>query len=208
MLNRTRTDRRWTVAAFIIAFAACPAAAQQSPAGARVSTSQPGKAAVVATVKASAVVSAIDPKTRAFTLRAADGQSVDLVAGDEVKNFAQVRVGDEVVVEYVRAVTLELRKGSGIRERTERSDAARTDPGARPGVAVGRRVTLVTDVLDVNPAQKTITLKGPKGNVVELDVKNPDHFKVVKKGDQVEVDYVEALAITVQPAPRKSGKPK
>jgi hypothetical protein len=64
----------------------------------------------------------------------------------------------------------------------------------------------MADVIDVNPKNKTITLKGPKGNVVELDVQNPDQFKVVKKGDKVEAVYTEALAIGVAPAPKKGAK--
>ena len=57
----------------------------------------------------------------------------------------------------------------------------------------------MTTVTDVNPKNNTISLKGPKGNVVVLDVKNPDHFKVVKKGDKVEAVYTEALAISEVP---------
>ncbi len=33
-----------------------------------------------------------------------------------------------------------------------------------------------------------------------LDVQNPDQFKVVKKGDQIEVTYTEAMALSVEPA--------
>ena len=36
-----------------------------------------------------------------------------------------------------------------------------------------------------------------------LDVHNPDQFKVVKKGDQVDVTYAEALAVSVEPAAAK-----
>jgi hypothetical protein len=67
-------------------------------------------------------------------------------------------------------------------------------------------------VVGVDPKRKTISLRGPKGNVVALDVQNPDHFKVVKKGDQVEVTYTEALAMSVEPAPKpaapKAAAPK
>ena len=38
------------------------------------------------------------------------------------------------------------------------------------------------------------------GNVVDLKVQNPDQFKVVKKGDQVEAVYTQALAVSVMPA--------
>jgi hypothetical protein len=42
---------------------------------------------------------------------------------------------------------------------------------------------------------------------VTLNVQNPDQFKVVKKGDQVEVTYTEALALSVEPAPKPAAKP-
>ena len=62
----------------------------------------------------------------------------------------------------------------------------------------------LADVLAVDPKKMTITVKSPKGNIVDLKVKNPDHFKVVKKGDQIEMVYVEALAMSVEPAPKKA----
>jgi hypothetical protein len=188
-------------------FFALPGFAQQAPVGTSVSASEPGKAAMAQTVKASAVVTAIDKATRTVTLKRANGQSFDVAAGDEVRNFDQVKVGDEVVVEYVRALTMELKKGGGApREKTESTDAVRAKQGEKPGAAAGRQVTVMADVIEVSPKKKTITLKGPKGNVVELDVKNPDQFKVVKKGDQVEVVYTEALAVAVVPATKKSAK--
>jgi hypothetical protein len=69
-------------------------------------------------------------------------------------------------------------------------------------------VTAIAKVTGVDKKAKTITLKGPRGNVVTLDVQNPDHFKVVKVGDEVEVVYTEAVAISVEPAPKKAGAKK
>jgi hypothetical protein len=185
---------------------ALPGFAQQAPTGAVVTASTPGKAVVAHTVKASAVVTAINAKTRTVTLKGADGATFDVDAGDEVRNFDQIKVGDEVVVQYVQALTLNLVKGGGVRSKSESTDMVRSKPGEKPGGAVGRQVTIMADVVDVNPKKKTITLKGPSGNIVVLDVKNPDHFKVVKKGDQVEADYVEAVAIAVLPKAKQGAK--
>jgi Cu/Ag efflux protein CusF len=179
---------------------ALPAFAQQAPLAVEVSSSTPGKAFMAESVKASAIVTGIDKATRTVTLKGPKGNVFDVVAGDEVKNFEQIKIKDEVIVTYVQALSLEVRKGSGIRERSEGMDAASAAPGQKPAAAVGRHVTVLADVIAVSKKHKTITLKGPKGNVVVLDVKNPDHFKVVKKGDQVEADYVEAMAISVEPA--------
>jgi hypothetical protein len=189
-----------------LVFAAAPAIAQQAPVGAEIKASEPGKVAVARAVKVSALVTAIDAASRTLTLKGAEGRVFELVAGDEVRNFDQIKVGDSVVVTYVRGLTMEVKKGSGIRESTEKTDAARAKPGEKPAGAVGRQITVLADVVAVDQKKKTITLKGPKGNVVELDVQNPDHFKVVKKGDQVLVDYVEAVAVSVEPAPKKGAK--
>jgi len=189
--------------ACLLLFAAAGAAqAQQSPAAATTFSSQPGRVAAAQAVKVSVVVTAIDPATRGLTLKTADGKTFDVVAGPEVRNFDQIKLNDRVVAQYIRALTLELRKGGGVRQGSESADAVRTPKGDKPGAAVGGRITVVADVVDVNQKNKTISLRGPKGNVVVLDVQNPDHFKVVKKGDQVEADYAEALAVSVEPAPK------
>ena len=65
-------------------------------------------------------------------------------------------------------------------------------------MAGARQITAIATVTAVDKKNSTITLKGPRGNVVTLDVHNPDQFKVVKKGDQVEA--TEALALSVEPA--------
>jgi hypothetical protein len=188
------------VVAMVLAASLQPALAQK-PAlkGEAVVASQPGKAAAVATVQATATVMAIDKATRTVTLKGPQ-RTVDVVAGDEVKNFDQIKVGDVVNVTYVEALTLELKKTRNKLDMKAETDAVRAAPGATPGGAVGRQITALCDVVAVDPKKSTITLKGPRGNVMDLNVRNPEHFKVVKKGDQVEVVYTEAVAMTLTPA--------
>jgi hypothetical protein len=186
-----------------------PALAQQQPGatGGTVVASEPGRAVMAREAKLSAQVVGLDKATRTVTLKGPKGNVVDIVAGDEVKNFDQIRLGDMVVARYVQALTLELRKtkvAGG--DAVVKEGAVRAQPGERPAGAVARQVTVIADVIGVDPKKKTITLKGPKGNVVELDVQNPDQFKVVKKGDQVEATYTEALALSVEPAPKPAAK--
>jgi len=197
------TRSRIALALITAAFAATAAAQQPKAATGAVVTSEPGKASIVEAAQISAQVVAIDKATRTVTLKGPKGNSVDVVAGDEVKNFDQIKLGDFVVARYVQALTLELRKTKAkAGEPTVREEAARAKPGERPAVAGAREVTAIADVIGVDAKKSTITLKGPRGNVVTLDVKNPDQFKVVKKGDQVEVTYTEALAVSVEPAPK------
>ena len=174
-------------------------------AGATVVASEPGKAAAVATVEVTATVVGIDKATRTVTLKGPK-QTVDVVCGEEVRNFDQIKVGDSVMVKYVEALTLELKKTKGKPDAKSETAAARATPGSRPAGAMGRQVTVLADVVAVDPKKSIISLKGPRGNVMDLKVQNQDHFKVVKKGDQVEAVYTEALAIAVAPAAKPAGK--
>ena len=58
---------------------------------------------------------------------------------------------------------------------------------------------MVADVVAVDPATQTVTLKGPQ-RTVDLKVRDPKQFALVSKGDQVEATYTEAVAIAVTPA--------
>lgn len=183
----------------IAAACALPAVAQT---GAVVSKG-PGVAGAAQTVHLAATITAIDPATRSITLKGPEGKEVTVNAGPQVKNFAQMKVGDQVNVAYTEALTLELKKGGGKAvARTEQAGAAGAKPGDRPAGLVGRQVTVVADVVDVNPATQTVTLRGPQ-RTVELKVRDPEQFKLVAKGDQVEATYTEAVAVEVTPAAKK-----
>ena len=103
---------------------------------------------------------------------------------------------------HLEAVTIELRKGSGIRERVESTTSDRAAPGAKPGGMVASRVTVIADVVAVNARTQTLTLRGPQ-RTVNLRVPDPKQFAVVKVGDQVEATFTEAVAVAVEPAPKR-----
>jgi hypothetical protein len=197
---------RRTIPLIAAALALAYQCAYAQPQGSAVVTSEPGKASAVRVIEATATVVAINAATRTVTVKNAQGKTRDIVCGDEVKNFAQIHVGDQVSLKYQEALSLELKKVKAEKGATVMEASARAEPGAKPAGAVGRQVTILADVVAVDPKKSTISLKGPAGNVVELDVQNPAQFKVVKKGDQVEAVYTEALAIAVTPAPKAEPK--
>ena len=196
--------------AFVALVALSPQAAisqAQKPGvqGGALVASEPGKAAMVSTVEITATVVAIDKATRTVTLKG-PRRTVDVVAGDEVRNFDQIHVGGQVAVKYVEALSLELKKTKAPLDAKSEEVGARAEPGSRPAGAAGRQVTVLADVVGVDEKKGIISLKGPRGNVIDLKVQNKDHFKVVKKGDQVEAVYTEAIAIAFVPAPKAGGK--
>ena len=135
-----------------------------------------------------------------ITLKGPQGKEVTLTAGEQVKNFAQLKVGDRVNLEYFEALTIELKKGSTAPiSMTEKAGAAGAKPGERPAGMAGRQVTIVAEVVELNAQTQVMTLKGPQ-RTVDVKVKDPAQFKLIAKGDRIEATYTEAVAIAVAPA--------
>ncbi len=73
--------------------------------------------------------------------------------------------------------------------------------GKKPAAAEVKTIKVHGTVSAVDKDAKTITLKGPKGRTLTLDVHDPQKLEVVKVGDPVVATYYEAIAIEV----KKSG---
>lgn len=201
------------IALAIAAAALAPAAfAQQAPQAqppmaAVIAASAPGVGGVAGSVRVMATVVALDAATRTVTLKGAKGRVVDVVVPPEAKNFDQIRVGDLVTVDYMRALTLELRPpGSGIRSGSTETATAPAPAGAVAGGAAGRQVVIMANVTAIDKKASVVTLRGPKGNSVDLHVPDPAQLKRVKVGDQVEAVYTEAVAIAVDRVAKPAGK--
>src|SRR5262249_18237977 len=82
------------------------------------------------TATATAVVQAIDLNTREVTLKGEDGNVFSFIAGDEVKNLPQVRVGDTVKATYTRSLALEVKRVEG---GSPEVSASATGGSAAPG---------------------------------------------------------------------------
>ncbi|GAA5182239.1 hypothetical protein GCM10025771_31050 [Niveibacterium umoris] len=186
-------------------FAGIAGTAFGADAGAAVVT-VPGKAMVAGQVTYTGEVTAVDATTRVVTVKNAKGESYEIVAGPEVKNFAQIKVGDALVIKAVQALTLELKKGgAGIRERTDAVDGVRAAEGEKPGAAAGAKTTVIADVVAVDRKTGVVTLKGVHHSM-KLNVKDPEQLKLIEKGDQVKGTYVEAIGVAVMPAAKPAAK--
>src|SRR6516164_1194299 len=177
--------------------------AQSAPNTQSAVATAPGKVAGAATTVVTAKVTAVDPAQRTVTLQSASGQTRTIEVGDQVRNFDQIKVGDTVHAKYTQALALELKKGaSGMAAPTEEhAITPPVAPGAKPGGTVARKVTATAEVVAIDPAKQMVTLRGPAGSEVDVDVQDPNQLKNINKGDHVQVTYVEALAIAVRQTP-------
>ena len=166
-------------------------------------TKQPGKATATRTAKLHATVTAIDADTRTVTLKGPKGNEKQVAVSDDVRNFDKLKVGDVVSIEYKEALALSLAKEGAAPSVSGQGAMTRSEAGEKPGGTAQREVTITADVVAVNAADKTVTLKGPGGNLVDMVVEDPAQLKGVKKGDQLQAVYTQAFAIKVTPAAAK-----
>lgn len=163
-------------------------------------TREPNSATVQGTSTITATIVGIDPATRTVTLKTPAGKVVELEVTSEARNFDRLAIGDVVTAQYRESLTLSLLKERAQPSRTESGSVVRAVPGAKPGGTVGREVTIIADVVAVDPKEKMVTLRGPRGDTVRLKVEDPARLKRIHKGDQVQAVYTEAFAISVEPA--------
>ncbi len=174
------------------------AVAQNQPQAVLVAEKGQGGGSITEAIQLQGKVKAINKKAREVVVIGPNGNEVLFTLGAEARNFDQIKVGDLVTLTYTQALALELRKmpNDGIAKRVDGEDGLRTKAGEKPGVVIENSVQVIANVVAVNPKAKTVTLRGPK-RTVELTVDDPATLKNVKVGDQVEVAYVEAVALTV-----------
>jgi hypothetical protein len=151
----------------------------------------------------SATVLDVDQKTRMVTLRTAEGETVNFKADESARNLDQVRKGDEVDVTYYEAVALRLRDAEGQKPGVTVSEQIERAPlGEKPAGTIFRNTTLTAKVKAVDKTKKTVTLEGPEGRSVTVNVTDPQQLEKAKVGRLVEATYQEAVGITVR-APGK-----
>lgn len=150
-------------------------------------------------VKAKAVVVDIDKENRIISLQGPRGNVLITKAGDEIRNFDQINKGDEVNVSYYDAVAIMVSKGKKTVPEEESLDVVEVAPkGAKPAGTTVSIKELTASVQKINYKKRTITLKGPEGNVATFNVDpSVKDFKKVKKGDNITIRHTEVLAISV-----------
>ena len=149
--------------------------------------------------KIKATVEAIDLETREITLNGPNGRAISLRVEQSVKNLPQVQVGDKTVVRYNESVGLELRKvEAGDPVAIDVAAAANTQPGQKPAAGGSKQITVQAYVEAVMQKEKTVTLRIPDGNLVDLYVRDPNVLASLAAGDNVVARYTEAAAVSIE----------
>ena len=157
----------------------------------------PGQASLAQELTASATVTTIDLETRKVSLKNTEGETFDIVAGEQVANLPNVKVGDKVMLKYLQILDVELLKGTaGIRKRIVEVDGERAGADEKPGGGVGMKVTIYADVIGLDKQQQTVTVRGVD-ETLTIKINNPEQFNLIAEGDQLKAVQTKAIGIGI-----------
>ena len=152
-----------------------------------------------------ATVTAVDLDAREITVADAEGNSLTLALGEDVKNLPQVVVGDQFDVAYYELITFEALSPDEAKPAMAAGSAMETaKPGDKPAESAIGEVAVVAEVTAIDKAANTVDLKGPAGNTRTVVVSNPENLEMVEVGDELLITVTKAVAVSVTAA--QSGK--
>lgn len=144
-----------------------------------------------------ATVESVNLKTRMVKLRSLEGRPFTIHVGKEAVNLPQVKAGDRVEITYTESLEVRMAEPGEVIEESS-TVVGRAVPGAKPGGFGITETNITAEILDLDKANETDTLKMANGSVATVKLQNPANLEKVKVGDTIAIKYLEALEITVK----------
>lgn len=183
-----------------------------SPLAARAEDKPEGKAAGSPYIMASSRMTetlkiiGIDKDTRVVTLVSADADTMAIKCGPEVRNFAQLAVGDEVKTTYSESYSIHVEK-EGEPEETSETATSRAALGATPGAAVYETKVVKAKIDAIDKTKGTVTLATESGEKFTVTPENKANLEKVEVGNLVVVTSQVGHVISVnKPKPASTKK--
>jgi hypothetical protein len=204
MHSRTKMGKAAVVAALVVAASAAAAsvAAQQSdpqappaqPPAAQAPAAETPGAVTARIVTAAATIKKIDKANRQVTLKDSAGKTIDIKAGPDV-NIDKLHAGDRVTATYYEEVAVAINQAS-------KGAPKMTTTTVERGGVTARQATITARIVSVDPTKNTVVIRGPDGNTHSLEVQDPalqGRLRQIKAGENFDVTYTQAVALTVEP---------
>jgi Cu/Ag efflux protein CusF len=156
----------------------------------------PSGPSVSRTVSVSAVIKAIDYKTRSITLRADTGEEDTFTAGPDVTRFNQLKAGDTIKATYSESLVVEVKKPGATGGAVAAVTGGRLKEG--PGAMLGAVQTVTVTVKAVDMAAPSITVATADGRTMTRKIVNKKYLEGVKPGDQLDITYAQSLLVNAE----------
>ncbi len=156
-----------------------------------------------------AKITAINPATRAVTLKGPKGDKVTVTAGPDVR-IDMLKVGQTVNAQYYRSVAFVINPpqgGMGVPVSNDQFTQVTAQPVTAPGGVAVQVVKISGTVVGVDLSDNSISVVNPSGGqVYTIDVTNPARIAMLPSlnvGDTITAVVSQVLAVSITPAPKR-----
>ena len=148
-----------------------------------------------------ATVEALDMATREVTLRGPQGNLVTITVDESVQRFDEIGLHDVVTAEYWTYMLAEFRNPTA-EELAEPlfvlAEGGKAPEGMDPSAEVGAVVKAVVTIEIINRPDMLVTIKGPMGNYLTIEMEDWELIERLNVGEVVVLTYAEALALSLE----------
>ena len=173
-----------------------------SPAGQAATANPQAPLASAATlVMSMATIEKVDKATGTVTLKGPQGNTFEAKAGPAV-DLDRLKAGDRVRTSYFEEVAVAIKKHPEGPPKVAMTNVLR-------GGVTAQQATITARIDSVDADKKTLTFRGPEGTVHTLKVEDPSlaaQLSRVHAGDNMDVTYTQAVAISVEPPMKEPAK--
>ena len=148
-------------------------------------------------------VTAVDAAARTIRLRGPLGGEISGKVSEEVKNLAQIKVGELVTIAYYESLAVSVKRKGETTELFKSASVESAEAGERPAGYSATTETAVMTVVAVDAEKRSLVVQNDKGVITGVAVERPEFaakLADLKVGDQLEVTRTEALIANVSPA--------
>jgi hypothetical protein len=152
----------------------------------------------VGAITATSKVTAVDSAKRTVTLTNDAGETNIYQLGKNVRNFDQIKVGDQVRATLLESVAVAVSKSGASPDAGARGVVAVAPKGAMPGVIMAKTRQITAKIVSVDSTARTVTVEGPMGGKPTIKVGPNVNLGELQAGDNVTLRVTNALAIRVE----------
>lgn len=148
-------------------------------------------------------VTAVDPPARTIRLRGPLGGEISGKVSEDVKNLAQIKVGELVTMAFYESLAISVKRKGETTVLFKSASGDSAEAGERPAGYSATTDTAVVTVVAVDAEKRSLVVQNDKGVITGVAVERPEFaakLADLKVGDQLEVTRTEALIANVSPA--------
>lgn len=202
LMTKTKLAAIALVPMAMLVFSGCKTHTESSPFAdnpkARTEKGVPGGVIVENYHDINARVTAIDAVKRTVTVVEANGTTSSFLCGSVVRNFDQIRVGDQLKVRLTELLSAALVGPNEASPDSSSTLLVRAPEGDMPAAAFAETTRITATITGIDTLRHIVSLRFPDGSLHHYAIRPDVSLKGVQHGEKVVISKTMAMAIWVQ----------